>query len=74
MLGTGFIVGGFVYPYVLGAIKDTTGSFVTGFFGVTVATLILCFLPALFGRDQRSGEPSEVSASEAAGVAEPGPG
>lgn len=64
ILGIGFIFGGFVYPYILGYIKDTTGEFVVGFIGVTVATFLLCFIVALFGRDRKHTEPT--SAQEAA--------
>lgn len=53
VLGIGFIVGGFVYPYVMGLVKDATGEFTTGFIAMVVATLLLNFLVPMFGKDTR---------------------
>lgn len=53
VLGIGFIVGGFVYPYVMGAVKDATGEFTAGFVAMIVATLILNFLVPMLGKDAR---------------------
>lgn len=51
VLGTGFLVGGFAYPTLMGYIKDLTGEYTIGFIGAIVATLLLCFIIALTGRD-----------------------
>ncbi|ABM06427.1 sugar phosphate permease [Arthrobacter oryzae] len=51
VLGGGFLVGGFAFPYVLGVIKDTTGSFVGGILAATVGTLVLGCLVQLLARD-----------------------
>lgn len=48
ILGVPWIVSGFAYPYVLGAIKDATGSFVNGFIALTIATVALCAISPLF--------------------------
>lgn len=58
IVGTPWLVSGFAYPYILGAVKDTTGSFVQGFLTLTVATVVLCALSPL-----RIKESSAVSAS-----------
>lgn len=51
VLGVPWIVSGFAYPYVLGLVKDATGSFTGGFAAVTVATVILCAVSPLFIRE-----------------------
>lgn len=48
ILGVPWIVSGFAYPYVLGAVKDATDSFVAGFLAVTVSTFLLCAVSPLF--------------------------
>lgn len=47
-LGVPWIVSGFAYPYLLGAVKDSTGSFVQGFVYLTVATVALCAVSPFF--------------------------
>ncbi|QNJ94806.1 MFS transporter [Mycolicibacterium fluoranthenivorans] len=47
-LGVPWIVSGFAYPYLLGAVKDATGSFVQGFVMLTVATIVLCAITPFF--------------------------
>jgi len=51
VLGVPWIVSGFAYPYVLGLIKDATGSFTGGFIGVTVSTIVMCLVSPLFIRE-----------------------
>lgn len=53
ILGIGFVVGGFLYPYIIGYIKDTTGAYTVGFIGIIVATFILNFIAAFFGKDSK---------------------
>ena len=53
VLGIGFIVGGFVYPYVMGAVKDATSEYTSGFIAMVVATLLLNFIIPMFGKDTR---------------------
>jgi nitrate/nitrite transporter NarK len=61
VLGIGFIVGGFVYPYLLGVVKDATGDYVVGFVAMVVATLALNVVCALFATDvRRVREPALV--------------
>ena len=52
ILGVGFIVGGFVYPYAIGLVKDSTGDYNVGFIAMTIATLVLNFGCALIASDQ----------------------
>jgi MFS family permease len=63
ILGVPWIVSGFAYPYVLGAVKDATDSFVAGFVAVTVATFLLCALSSLFIKNHPV--PSETSTADA---------
>ncbi len=53
ILGVGFLVGGFVYPYVMGYIKDMTGAYTVGFIGAIVATFVLNFAAAFFSKDSK---------------------
>lgn len=65
VLGIGFIVGGFVYPYVMGAVKDSTGEYTAGFIAMVVATLLLNFIIPLFGKDTRRNTASAEANAEA---------
>lgn len=60
VLGIGFIVGGFVYPYFLGLVKDATGDYTVGFVAMVVATFVLTFVCALFAKDVRRAAPVAV--------------
>lgn len=51
VLGIGFIVGGFAYPYFMGYIKDSTGDYVVGFIAMCVATLVLTFVCQFLSKD-----------------------
>lgn len=62
VLGIGFIVGGFVYPYVMGLVKDATGDFVLGFVGMVVATALLNLGCAFFAKDVRRTQTSAIPA------------
>lgn len=53
-----FLIGGFVYPLLLGSVKDETGSFTIGFVIVSAITLVLCGLAPLFARDHDGPSPS----------------
>jgi sugar phosphate permease len=48
IVGVPWIVSGFAYPYLLGAVKDATGSFVQGFVVLTIATIVLCAVTPFF--------------------------
>ncbi|MDV3125379.1 MFS transporter [Mycobacterium sp. 21AC1] len=48
VVGTPWIVSGFAYPYLVGAVKDVTGSFVQGFVILTVSTIVLCVIAPFF--------------------------
>lgn len=47
IVGVPWLISGFAYPYILGAVKDATGGFVQGFVVLTVATVVLCALTPL---------------------------
>lgn len=65
VLGIGFIVGGFVYPYVMGAVKDATGEYTAGFVAMIVATLLLNLVAALFAKDvRRAPQPAAATAAD----------
>lgn len=51
IIGTPWLVSGFAYPYLLGAVKDATGSFVQGFATLAVATVLLCGVTPFFIRE-----------------------
>ncbi|ROQ35874.1 sugar phosphate permease [Streptomyces sp. PanSC19] len=63
VLGCALLVGGVLYPYVVGAIRDMTGSFAVGFLVVAISTFVLCFVAPLFGFDEGK---SQVPSPEAA--------
>ncbi|ULN33551.1 MFS transporter [Mycolicibacterium smegmatis] len=52
VLGVPWIVSGFAYPYIVGLVKDATGSFTGGFVAVTVATLFLCAISPVFIKER----------------------
>ncbi len=60
VLGIGFIVGGFVYPYVMGLVKDSTGDYVLGFVGMVVATALLNLCFPFFAKDVGRAQPAEA--------------
>lgn len=62
VLGIGFIVGGFVYPWVMGIVKDLTGGYVVGFVGMIIATALLNFVCGLLAKDVRREQPASVKA------------
>ena len=62
ILGVPWIVSGFAYPYILGAIKDGTGSFVNGFIALTIATVVLCAISPLFIKDTKTAPAEEAGA------------
>ncbi|WP_053385588.1 MFS transporter [Leucobacter japonicus] len=66
VLGIGFIVGGFVYPYFIGVVKDATGDYTVGFIAMVVATLVLNFVIALFAKDVRRAPAGAVTVGEPA--------
>lgn len=51
LLGGGFLLGGFAFPYMLGLVKDLTGSFAGGMLAATITCFILGFVVQLFARD-----------------------
>ena len=59
IIGIPWIVSGFAYPYLVGAVKDATGSFVQGFAVLTVATVVLCGVtPFFIKKTARVAKPS----------------
>ncbi|MFG3206431.1 MFS transporter [Streptomyces sp. NPDC048192] len=74
VLGCALLVGGVLYPYAVGAIRDMTGSFTAGFLAVAISTFLLCVVAPLFGFDEGKSQVqspeaavrSEVPAAEAA--------
>ncbi|WP_240374138.1 MFS transporter [Bacillus piscicola] len=53
ILGTGFLLGGFLYPFIMGYIKDITGTYTVGFIGAIAATFLLNFLIGFLGKDMK---------------------
>lgn len=71
VIGTPWLVSGFAYPYLLGAIKDATGSFAQGFAILTVVTVVLCGVTPFFIRETaRVVKPNSNSAERTALSAE----
>lgn len=66
VIGAGWIIGGFLYPYFLGSIKDSTGDYVVGFVAITIATFVFCALTPLFAK-QAAQHATEISASSPTG-------
>lgn len=65
IIGTPWLVSGFAYPYLLGAVKDATGSFVQGFAMLTVATVVLCGVTPFFIRETaRVAKPNSTALIE----------
>jgi MFS family permease len=62
ILGVPWIVSGFAYPYLLGAVKDATGSFVQGFLVLTIATTALCAISPLFIKERKGAAAQESDA------------
>lgn len=65
VLGIGFIVGGFVYPYFIGVVKDATGDYIVGFVAMVAATCVLNLVCALFAKDVRRTMPQEAVMADA---------
>lgn len=61
ILGIGFLVGGFAYPFIMGYIKDSTGAYTIGFIGAIAATFILNFVAAFLAKDSKKGESIKTS-------------
>lgn len=59
IMGVGFIVGGVIYPLVLGYVKDVTSLYTVGFIAAAASLVVLNVAAVLVARDARS------SASEA---------
>lgn len=63
VIGVPWIVSGFAYPYVMGAVKDATGSFTGGFAVLTAATVVFCVVSPIFIREPHP-EDAEVEPPE----------
>ncbi|TCK21931.1 MFS transporter [Pseudonocardia endophytica] len=61
VLGSGFLIGGIVYPFVLGGVRDATGGFGAGFVAIAIASFVLCVAVQLLGRGERQQAPSAPS-------------
>lgn len=62
-LGAGYIIGGFVYPILIGTVRDNSGEFTTGFLIVTVITAVL-FSSSLFAKNPRASVNDAGAATE----------
>lgn len=51
IMSVGYLVGGFVYPVVVGYFKDLTGSYTTGFVAITVTVFIFGVLGVIPAKD-----------------------
>ncbi|KGU83206.1 MFS transporter [Pseudomonas mediterranea] len=51
IMSLGFLLGGVVYPMVLGVIKDVTGQYTDGFIAASVSLVVLNIVAILFARE-----------------------
>ncbi len=51
VLAFGFLIGGFVYPLIIGFFRDLTGSYMTGFITLTIAVTLCGLGGALITKD-----------------------
>ena len=54
LLGVGFIIGGVVYPLVLGYVKDATTLYTVGFIAAAASLLLLNVAAVLAARDVKA--------------------
>ena len=54
IMGVGFIVGGVVYPLVLGYVKDATSLYTVGFIAAAASLLLLNVIAVLAARDVKT--------------------
>lgn len=59
LFGTGFIVGGLVFPLLLGAVRDISGSFTAGFIALSVSVFLLNLLIPALVLKERATSPSD---------------
>lgn len=51
IMSIGFLLGGVVYPIVLGIVKDATGHYTNGFIAASVSLIVLNIVAVLFTRE-----------------------
>ncbi|MFL1526260.1 nitrate/nitrite transporter [Pseudomonas sp. O230] len=54
IMSIGFLLGGVVYPLVLGMIKDATGHYTNGFIAASISLVVLNIVATLFAREHVS--------------------
>lgn len=58
IMSIGFLLGGVVYPMVLGMVKDTTGHYTEGFIAASISLVVLNVIAVLFAREHLSKQPT----------------
>jgi sugar phosphate permease len=53
IMGTGFLLGGMLYPFALGYIRELTGLYTLGFAAASVSLIAAMVMPALFITDKK---------------------
>lgn len=51
IMSVGFLLGGVVYPIILGMVKDSTGHYTDGFIAASISLIVLNVIALLFARD-----------------------
>jgi MFS transporter, ACS family, tartrate transporter len=63
-------LGGFLGPYMMGYIKDTTGSFSFGLFSIAMGALVSTIVVLALGHDKRLEEAPEETGRAVGGTAD----
>lgn len=62
IMSLGFLLGGVVYPIVLGMVKDITGHYTDGFIAASVSLVVLNIIAVLFAREHAAAKPRSAFA------------
>jgi len=62
IMSVGFLLGGVVYPIVLGMVKDITGHYTDGFIAASVSLVVLNVIAVLFAREHIAAKPHSAFA------------
>lgn len=62
IMSVGFLLGGVVYPIVLGMVKDITGHYTDGFIAASVSLVVLNVIAVLFAREHIAAKPRSAFA------------
>ncbi|MNG36855.1 hypothetical protein D3C84_1240310 [compost metagenome] len=61
-MSLGFLLGGVVYPIILGMVKDSTGHYTDGFIAASISLVVLNVLAVLFAREHVAVKPHSAFA------------